>query len=196
MVKKQKLEILKEGGLEVTPVGTNAGGVSSSTSGSVSSSSTSSVGSTSSVSNPVSNGPHPPPRQLLPPARQSLPAKLPPTNGRHQPESPYKANGADKMSITVTPDISHLLCPPGPSKRAIYSNPKEVSICFAFTLHSLITFSCTRPCASCSLPLIEPDILCRCSPLRCSLSSPNGPAILRFWTFGQNRGSTLAPTWK
>ncbi|XP_073995889.1 uncharacterized protein isoform X3 [Rhodnius prolixus] len=95
MLKKQKLEILKEGGLEVTPVGTGR----------------------ASVIKQAVNQPIP----LLPTA---TPAPLPPPPpSRHS--QPICPAGGNKISITVTPDMSHLLSP-GPSKRPIYGNPKEM----------------------------------------------------------------------
>ncbi|KAK9509037.1 hypothetical protein O3M35_006449 [Rhynocoris fuscipes] len=107
MFKKQKLEILKEGGLEVTPVGTGRVSVIKQT-----------------VAQPL------PPTKLptilpmvsVPPPRQSLPP--PPIS--MQPKLPILPNVGNKISITVTPDIdmSHLTAP-GPSKKPIYGNPKE-----------------------------------------------------------------------
>ncbi|XP_014260476.1 AT-rich interactive domain-containing protein 5B-like isoform X2 [Cimex lectularius] len=80
LIKKQKLEILKEGGLEVTPVGSRASVI-----------------------------------------KQATPQSSPPPTTSFQPLSPP----GNKISITVTPDMSHLLCPPGPSKRTIYDNPRD-----------------------------------------------------------------------
>uniref|UniRef100_A0A146LLH1 AT-rich interactive domain-containing protein 5B n=2 Tax=Lygus hesperus TaxID=30085 RepID=A0A146LLH1_LYGHE len=136
LLKKQKLEILKEGGLEVTPVSGGNGSATTVTSTGQPSSTSSSNG----PSTPVSRPPPPTARQSAPVARQSLPVSRQPvpvarqsmpvgkpslSNGRPQ-DAHYRANGSDKVSITVTPDMSHLLCPPGPSKRAVYSNPKEM----------------------------------------------------------------------
>uniref|UniRef100_A0A224X7T3 Putative serine protease h6 n=1 Tax=Panstrongylus lignarius TaxID=156445 RepID=A0A224X7T3_9HEMI len=108
MLKKQKLEILKEGGLEVTPVG--------------------GTGRVSVIKQTVSQPSLPPIKQSCtpPPLPPPLPPPPPPPPpSRHsQPICPTVGN---KISITVTPDIdmSHLLSP-GPSKRPIYGNPKEL----------------------------------------------------------------------
>lgn len=93
LLKKQKLEILKEGGLEVTPV---------------------TPVTTNSRASVIKQAALPPPRPASLMFRES------------------------KVSITVTPDLPHLMSPPGPSsgsssssgssKRTVYGNPKEVFV--------------------------------------------------------------------
>ncbi|BES99283.1 AT rich interactive domain 5B (MRF1-like) [Nesidiocoris tenuis] len=68
------------------------------------------------------------PRQSQQLLRQPALVKLPPTPSNGKTADGKFKNGSDQVSITVTPDMSHLLCPPGPSRRIVYTNPKEMVV--------------------------------------------------------------------